>query len=207
MENESILFSHPFSKAYWKTAAMEWKSLKKIVFASFIIALVIVFSFFSKTLHLELFERKIYFSFVPMSLLALLFGPTVAIAGGFIADIIGFMLLPNGVFFPGYTLSSILGALIYALFFYRSKITILRIFLAKFCVNIFVNAILGALWLKMMTPESTVYMVKLVSGLIKNIILLPFEVIILYLFFTAIIPIFKQFQLLSPKIPNQIRII
>lgn len=38
---------------------------------------------------------------------------------GFVEDILGFILQPTGDFFPGYTLSTMAGVLVYALCFYR----------------------------------------------------------------------------------------
>ena len=57
-----------------------------------------------------------------------------------VEDILGFILQPTGDFFPGYTLSTMAGVLVYALCFYRARITVLRIVLANLVVNLLVNA-------------------------------------------------------------------
>ncbi|MFA5542808.1 MAG: folate family ECF transporter S component, partial [Bacilli bacterium] len=117
-----------------------------------------------------------------------------------------------GTFFPGYTLSAMLGAFIYSIFLYRTRITVLKIFLAKLTVNVFVNSILGSLWLHIMlyNPEienSKTFIVYLTGGFLKNMILLPFEVVLLVIMFKRIIPISKSFNLISDDVSNEIKLI
>ena len=52
---------------------------------------------------------KIGFSGIPNQLVAALFGPITAGIFGGIMDIIKFILKPTGPYFPGFTLSAILG--------------------------------------------------------------------------------------------------
>lgn len=73
-------------------------------------------------------------------------GPVMGLVFGFVEDILGFILQPTGDFFPGYTLSTMAGVLVYALCFYRARITVLRIVLANLVVNLLVNALMGSLW-------------------------------------------------------------
>jgi ECF transporter S component (folate family) len=142
----------------------------------------------------------------------MLFGPVAALVFGFIADILGFLVISPGTFFPGYTLSAMLGAFIYSIFLYRTRITVLKIFLAKLTVNVFVNSILGSLWLHIMlyNPEienSKTFIVYLTGGFLKNMILLPFEVVLLVIMFKRIIPISKSFNLISDDVSNEIKLI
>ena len=54
------------------------------------------------------------------ALCALVCGPVMGLVFGFVEDILGFILQPTGDFFPGYTLSTMAGVLVYALCFYRA---------------------------------------------------------------------------------------
>ena len=60
------------------------------------------------------------FSFVPLVINAVLFGPISASVSSAAADIIGSVLFPQGlgIYFPGYTLSAALNGLIYGFILY-----------------------------------------------------------------------------------------
>ena len=68
--------------------------------------------------------------FLARALCALGCGTVMGLLFGCVEDILGFILQPTGDFFPGYTLSTMAGVLVYALCFYRARITVLRIVLA-----------------------------------------------------------------------------
>ncbi|HEY8445040.1 MAG TPA: folate family ECF transporter S component [Bacilli bacterium] len=200
---ESDIFKTPFSKSYWHLASKESQKLQNLIFASLLISLSIVLEYFGKIIPFKPFGRDVYLSFVPLSLIGLIFGPYVAIISGAISDILGYFVFTAGYpFFPGYTLSAMLSQLIYSLFFYRTKITIVKIFFAKFLVNIFINAIIGSYWFTFFSKSP--FIVLFISGLLKNIILLPFEVMLLYYCFINLLPYLKAFNLISYKIPEKI---
>ena len=80
------------------------------------------------------------------ALCALVCGPVAAVLFGAAEDTLSFFLSSGGYpYFPGYMLTTILGCVVYALFFYRAKITWRRIILAKIITNI-QNVFLGSLW-------------------------------------------------------------
>ena len=110
-----------------------------------------------------------------------------ALLSGFAADILGYIVHPTGPFFPGYVLSTMLGSFFYALFFYRARITALRVVLAKLSVNLLVNVGLGALWSAIQFSKGYYY--YLVKSLAKNIGLLPVEALLLWLFLRAMAPV------------------
>ncbi|HHU55071.1 MAG TPA: folate family ECF transporter S component [Acholeplasmataceae bacterium] len=202
MEIDTI-FKTPFTKLYWHLASKELKKTRSIILVSILIALSIVFETFGKMFPFKPFGRDIYLSFIPLSLIGMLFGPLVGILSGAISDILGFFIFNAGYpFFPGYTLSAMLSLLIYSIFFYRTKITVFKIFLAKFLVNFLINVLLGSLWMSLIIDKA--FIVLLVGGALKNAILLPFEVLALYYVFLNLIPILKGFNLISLNIPNKI---
>jgi len=90
---------------------------------------------------------NIFFGYLINSLGSAIYGPVVALLSGFATDILGYFVRPDGPFFPGYVLSTMLGSFFYALFFYRARITLPRIIGAKLTVNLLVNVGLGALWI------------------------------------------------------------
>lgn len=198
------MFKTPFSINYWKNAINEFKALESLILISVLIALRIVIGMYFINISSNI---RIYFTFIIVALSGLIFGPIVGMVSGGISDLIGFMLFPSGAFFIGYTISAILSGFIFGLFLYRTKITIFKLLLSKFLVNFIVNSILGTLWRVIMTSNYTMeyFLLDFIPRLTKNMILLPIEVIILFLLFRRMIPILKDKNLISMETPDKIK--
>lgn len=96
---------------------------------------------------------KIGFSFAPIVMIALLFGPIYAALTAGLADLIGALLLPTGTFFPGFTITAVLVGLCYGLFLQRAfdkKHRFLRILIPtlinNFVFGLTVNTLLISLY-------------------------------------------------------------
>ncbi len=188
------IFKSPLSPGYWKESAQTFQSVRCLVTSALLVALSIVISSF----YIPVGEtHRIYFSFLVLGVCALVCGPEMALTCGFVEDIVGFMIHPAGPFFFGYTISTMLAMLVYALFFFRVRISILRIFLAKLTVNLVVNVLFGSLWSAMLFSKG--YLYYLVMGLIKNGAMLVPEVILLIILLQALLPILQR----QGIIPNQ----
>lgn len=196
MEKVSI-----FSADYWKSSLKNMTSLKKLVFAALICALNVVLN----TLFIEVAPNlKIMFTFFVVAVGCAVYGPVTGMAVAAIADLLGYMLSPSGVYFPGYMFSRMLSALIYSLFLYRRKITIPRLFFAKFFVSLISNVLLGSLWSKMLLGKGG-YITYLINSAVKNAILLPLEVIALGAFFAVLLPPFSQLGLLPTMTQEELK--
>lgn len=176
---------------YWRAAVNELKSLKRLVFAALICALSIVVG----ALYVMVGDNlRVYFTFFVTAVGCAVYGPVMGVLVAAVTDTLNFLLFPSGPYFPGYMLSEMAAALIYALFLYRKKITVLRLFGAKFLVNYIVNVGLGCLWSQMLYGKG--YLYYLVKSLIKNSLLLPLEVMALAAMFAVLVPVFSRFGLL-----------
>ncbi len=124
-------------------------------------------------------ESRISLTFIPVAASAYLLGPVAAMIVGGFGDLLGCLFFPSGAYFPGFTLSAILGGVIYGICLYRcpSKQIILRVILAKVLIIVFVNIGLNTLWLSMMYGKA--FFVLLTTRVVKNLILLPVQSIIL----------------------------
>lgn len=198
---ESLTLASPFSKSYWRTAARELKNLRMLTLAAIVVALRIVLG----GLYIPLGDNlNIFFGYFVNGLGAAIYGPVMALLSGFATDVLGYFVHPTGPFFPGYVLSTMMGSFFYALFFYRARITAVRVFLAKLCVNLLVNVGLGALWSAIQFSKGYYY--YLAKGLVKNIGLLPVEALLLWLFLKAMAPVCARNGLLprqeKPKPPE-----
>ena len=172
------LYRTPLTPSYWRQARAALSSPKMLVFAALMVALS--------------------FGFLARSLCALVCGPVLGLAFGFVEDILGFILKPTGEFFFGYTLSTMLGVLAYALCFYRARITVWRLVLANLLVNLLVNAALGSVWTMMVRGGG--YWGWFVPSLGKNLLTIVPKAILLYILYQALLPILRQMRI----IPNQL---
>ena len=127
--------------------------------------------------------------------------PVLGLLFAFAEDILSFFLTGGGgyPFFPGYTLTTMLGVLTYALFFYRAPLRIWRVFCAKLLTNL-QNVILGALWMAILNSSGafslqTWYASASLSA-VKNLVMLPVQTVLLVLLFTALQPALRRAGLL-----------
>lgn len=184
-------FSHPFQREYWKCAAMEFKDLRKLVCAALFIALHMVVGVFYIPVADNL---RISFAFFVVALGSMIYGPLVGMTSGFISDVLSAILFPSGPFFFGYTLTAMLGPLLYGLFFYRARVGPLRIALSKTLINLFINIGLGSLWSAILYGKGYYY--YLATSIVKNTLLLPLEILLLLLFLRAMTPILVRARMI-----------
>lgn len=182
------------TKAYWYDAVHHKNKTLFLCVLALMMALGITISAFFIPVGDNL---RIYFSFIPKAIACAIGGPVVALCYGFCSDILGFIIHPSGAFFPGYILSSMLGCLIYALFLFHQRITIVKLFLCKLFVNVFVNLCLGSLWSSMLSGKGYYY--YFAKSVIKNTLMLPLEVLLLYVIFQALLPTLCKMKLISTE--------
>ncbi|HIX77199.1 MAG TPA: folate family ECF transporter S component [Candidatus Fusicatenibacter merdavium] len=123
---------------------------------------------------------KIGFSAIPNQLVDYLFGPVTGGLFAGILDIVKYLLKPDGAFFFGFTFNAMLAAFIYGCFYYKKKLTLWRVLLAKLIVILVVNVVLNTLWLDMLYGKG--FLVLLPARAIKNLIMWPIDSIIFYVF-------------------------
>ena len=121
---------------------------------------------------------KIGFSGIPNQLVDYLFGPVTGGLFAGILDIIKYFMKPDGPFFFGFTFNAILASLIYGSFYYKKKLTLKRVLLAKFVVFLVVNVILSTLWLDMLYGKG--FLALLPMRALKNVIMWPIDSFIFF---------------------------
>ena len=139
-----------------------------LVVTAFMIALSVVLS---KLVSVNMSFLRIGFGFLPIAILAILYGPYVAAIGYGVADLIGAWLLPTGDFFPGFTVSAVLTGLIFGFVMYGHEITLPRTLLASALVCLVVNLILNTFWLTFIIGKG--FKVLLASRAIKEVVAVP----------------------------------
>ena len=188
------MYAHPFSADYWRDASREVRDLRKLLFSALMIALCIVLA---QVPSVPLFGgAKVTWGFLARSVCAWVCGPVLGLLFAFAEDILSFFLTGGGgyPFFPGYTLTTMLGVLIYALFLYRAKVTVRRVFLAKLLTNL-QNVVLGSLWSAILYKKA--WAVMAVGSFWKNLIMLPFQTALLVILFAALLPVLRRAGLVA----------
>ncbi len=170
-----------------KSSARELKNTRSLVTCAVLIALYVIADVFL-TFKTDAFE--ITTSFLALALIGYFFGPVPGFISAIVGDLVAYIFRPAGPFYPGFTLSAILICVIFAFFFYEKKVTLWRIILARSIINIFVNIGLGTLWISHLYGKA--YIPLLISRAAKNIIALPFEILLLYLLLKNIEKIMKH---------------
>ncbi|MDR0752128.1 MAG: folate family ECF transporter S component [Christensenellaceae bacterium] len=87
--------------------------LLKLVYTAFLSALSVALN----AVEINIVIAKITFSYIPIFLAGSLLGPISGILVGFIGDSLGFLLSPQGIYYPVFTISSALMGLIVGIVF------------------------------------------------------------------------------------------
>ena len=132
---------------------------------------------------------SISFGFIPVALTGRLFGPMHAGVMAGASDIIGTFILPQGAYFPGFTVGAVITGVIYGTIFYKRHINIKNIILAVVIVNIFVNMGLDTLCLSILYGKA--FMVIIGARIIKDLIMIPIQTFLIYVCIERILGLVK----------------
>ena len=184
--------SSPLTPGYWRIAAGEVRDLRKLTFAALMIAMCVVMSHVPS---LYVLSARVRWEFLARAVCALVCGPVLGAMFGFAEDILSFFISggEGGAFFPGYTLSTMLGVVIYALCLYRAPLDgwrlPVRVCAAKLLTNI-ENVLLGTLWLAITTGKG--YLVLAPARALKNLVMFPVQAALLCVLITALLPALRR---------------
>lgn len=187
-QRSTTLYPHPFSAAYWCDAAAELRSTRILVFAALMIALRLAMKLIAIPLAPGL---KINTAFIANAVGAMVFGPVTAALCAVVTDVLGYLMHPEGVYFPPFLLTEVAGSVLFALFLYRAKITPVRVMLSRFSICLFVNILLQTpimIWYFRLFMDGAPYVLT-VPGMVKNLFLFPIESVVLTLILSAVLPL------------------
>jgi len=137
---------------------------------------------------------KISLNFLPIVIMAILFGPIYAGIGAAMGDFLGAMLFPVGPFFPGFTLTAFLIGVTYGFLLYKGKFEgntgLITVFLAAFIVTVVWQLGVETLWvaiIMMGNPDSEhaslkdAYFAWFSIRAVRTAFMLPIQVILIRL--------------------------
>lgn len=157
---------------------MNFSKTQKIAYMALLIALQVILGRFAGIMTPIV---SISFSFVPLAINAIVFGPVCATVSSAIADILGALLFPQGlgIYFPGYTVSAALNGLVYGLILYRKPKQLWRIILVCIVQGVFISLGLSTYWVHMMTGEG--YLAVLPARILQNAIMIPVKALVIWI--------------------------
>ena len=147
---------------------------RTIVYLAVLVALEIVLNRF---LSINTPVVKIGFSFVPIAVAGILFGPIPAAIVAALADLLGAFLFPTGTIFLGITLTAFLKGISWGLFLHKKQ-TPLNIVLAVLVDQIILSYILNSFWLSILMGAP--YASLLATRIVQTAILIPVEFVVIF---------------------------
>lgn len=147
--------------------------LLMLLVLALLIAMEIVLNRF---VSIRTWNLKIGFSFIPIVVAAMLYGPLGGAVVAGIGDLIGAILFPNGPFFPGFTFTALLTGIVFGLFL-RKKQTFLSVISAVAINQLVLSLLLNTLWISILYGSP--YFPTLVSRLPQCAILIPVQILVI----------------------------
>lgn len=200
MENTSL------KKNYWKKAVENCRDIKMLAIAAVMTALSIAVKAFDITLippQALIISFACYFH----ALGAFIYGPVLALFSGAISDTLGAVFFSKGDYFLPYIIPEMLSCFIYAVFLWeREKITVSRILLARFTVNIICNIILNSIIMKwqFILYGGEKYTALLTGTRVaKNLIVFPFEGLLMAIIIVAAITPLKSLGVIEKGVAGE----
>lgn len=172
------------SEKFVKSAQM-LKNPQNLAVCGMLLALRILLGYFSNLTLAITPDIKIGLTFLPIAIAGILCGPIAAGAIGALGDLICFLLVPMGAYFPGWTINGLLVGLLYGIFLFECKKFIPSLVICELVSGIFVEIALGSLWLYIQYSKAF-WVTAGIRGL-KTIVAIPIEIALIILFEKTVI--------------------
>jgi len=143
---------------------------RTIVILGLLAAIQIVLSRF---LSFSVWNMKIGFGFVPVVIAAMMFGPLQAAIVGGVSDFLGAILFPIGPYFPGFTLTACLTAILFGLFL-RERQTLVRVAGAVVLTQLICSLLINTYWISLVYGAPFISLIP--PRLIQTAILVPVQI-------------------------------
>ena len=128
----------------------------------------------SRFLSISAWNIKIGFSFIPVVVAAILYGPLAAGIVGALADFLGAVLFPIGAYFPGFTLTAFLTGCVFGIFLHKKQgwlQIITAVGINQFVLSLFLNT----LWISVLYGSP--YVPLLATRVVQSLILTAVQLV------------------------------
>ncbi len=176
-----------------KQSFLEFKSVKNLCIMAVLMALLMSVRFIGM-IRINHFIH-VGFGFLVFLIAGSMFGHAFSFLFGLLGDVVCFFMFPSdGPFNIGFTVSSIISALIYALFLYKYKLTLARALLAQIVHDIVISLLLNTYLLAFMYFKGDI-LKSFFSRLPKFLICLPINCILAVSLLVLFRNVVKQIKL------------
>ena len=151
-------------------------TVKKLMTISLLIALEIILT---RILSIQTPIVRISFGFLPIVIMAMMYGPVYAGIGAVIANLVGVTLFPIA-FFPGFILTAFLSGIVYGLVLYNRPKCMKRIVIAVLIVTVILQLGLDTLWIQILavgTLSIEGYLALMPMRIVRTLIMAPIQII------------------------------
>ena len=133
-------------------------SAKSVSAVGILVAMEIILARFS----IHTWNLKIGFSFVPIVVAAIFYGPIAGGLVGALGDVISAVLFPVGAYFPGFTLTAFLTGAVFGWFF-RKNVSVLNVVFSVLIVQGVISQVLNTYWISFLygSPYMPLFMTRL----------------------------------------------
>lgn len=164
-------------------------SLMMLTTLGFFIAIEIVLS---RWLSFQTWNFKISFSFVPIVIVAMLYGPLASGMVAGIADVIGAILFPIGAYFPGFTLTAFFNGIVYGIFL-KKKQSMPHVIIAVCITHLVGSLLLNTFWISMLYGTPFLALLPLRIG--QNVVMMIVQIVVIPMISKLLVPRFKALTL------------
>lgn len=179
----------------FRCSAKEFSDLRSVMVTGLLIAV----SMAIESMTIPLGFAKINFAFLAIAAIGMLYGPVVSFFAGALCDIVGFAVHPEGGFLPLYVLIAAVQGLIYGMIAYRRLHTgsvsrWIMLCVARVVDVVFINIICNTAanyHYGFLASESSL-MVAIYARIGKNLIELPFDLILITLILPAVLKAYEM---------------
>lgn len=158
---------------------MKSEKIHRLTALAFLLAIEIILSRF---LSFSAWNVKIGFSFVPIVLAALLYGPAAGSLVAGLGDFIGALLVPIGAYFPGFTLTALCTGYVFGLFLHKKQ-SLSRVITAVVVNQLVFSLLVNSLWISIL--YSSPYFPLLSTRTFQCCILSPVQILSILLIIKA----------------------
>jgi ECF transporter S component (folate family) len=146
-------------------------TVRKITTIGMLLALQVVAGHFF-TIHLQ--TVKIGFTFLPLIITAILYGPMWGAVSALLGDFLISMLSPYG-YYPPLALTAMLSGLLYGLFLYRKPASTWRVSLCIIAQSVLCSLLLNTFFLTQLYGYG--FLALLPSRVIQNLVTIPVQIL------------------------------
>lgn len=160
-------------------------SVKSVSVIGILVAMEIILARFS----IHTWNIKIGFSFVPIVVAAILYGPVAGGLVGAVGDIISAVMFPVGAYFPGFTLTAYLTGAVFGLCF-QKKVSVLNVMLSVMIVQGAISQCLNTYWISFLYGSP--YWLLFATRVYQTIGMSVVQIISILLIDKKLIPVLKK---------------